>query len=78
MEVGSNVEDSNSRHSLRVGILFGMAIFACMLVWSQLVPLGAGPDEPSNFVKSAAIIRGEFTGKSVDKWLLSIDGWAFD
>ena len=49
-----------------------------MLVWSQLVPLGAGPDEPSNFVKSAAIIRGEFIGKDLDRWLLNVDGWAFD
>ncbi len=49
-----------------------------MLVWSQLVPLGAGPDEPSNFVKSAALIRGEFIGQDMDRWVLSIDGWAFD
>lgn len=49
-----------------------------MLVWSQLIPLGAGPDEPSNFIKSAAIIRGEFTGQDMDRWILSVDGWAFD
>ncbi len=49
-----------------------------MLVWSQLVPLGAGPDEPSNFVKSAAVIRGEFIGKDLDRWSVTADGWAFD
>lgn len=49
-----------------------------MLVWSQLVPLGAGPDEPSNFIKSAAIIRGEFIGHDKDRWVLYVDGWAFD
>lgn len=78
VEVDPNPENNNFRRSLQLSILFGMAIFASMLVWSQLVPLGAGPDEPSNFVKSAALIRGESTGQSVDKWVLSIDGWAYD
>ncbi len=72
------MDDSKSVHSLRWGILFGVTMFACMLLWSQLVPLGAGPDEPSNFIKSAAVIRGEFIGKDVDRWLLTVDGWAFD
>lgn len=72
------MEVTKSNHAARYGILFGVAIFTCMLVWSQLVPLGAGPDEPSNFVKSAAIIRGEFVGKDLDRWLVTVDGWAFD
>ncbi|MEK7410880.1 MAG: hypothetical protein AAB327_05770, partial [Actinomycetota bacterium] len=82
MEGGLNLEgevtEVQRQHGVVWGIVFGITIFGCMLVWSQLIPLGAGPDEPSNFVKSAAIIRGEFTGKSVDKWVLAIDGWAFD
>lgn len=49
-----------------------------MLVWSQLTPLGAGPDEPANFVKSAALVRGEFIGEDLKRWILSVDGWAFD
>lgn len=49
-----------------------------MLAWSQLLPIGAGPDEPSNFIKSAAIIRGEFIGEDKHEWILSVDGWAFD
>lgn len=61
-----------------MGVLFGVAIFACILVWSQLTPLGAGPDEPSNFIRSAAIVRGEFIGKDIDKWQLTVDGWAYD
>ncbi|MEO8163192.1 MAG: DUF2142 domain-containing protein, partial [Ilumatobacteraceae bacterium] len=63
---------------IRRGLLFGVAMFACMLVWSQLIPLGAGPDEPSNFIKSAALIRGEFVGKDLDRWFITVDGWAFD
>lgn len=76
--MGDGSKADSSQRVVVLGFLFGIAVFACMLVWSQLVPLGAGPDEPSNFVKSAALIRGEFTGQSVDKWVLSIDGWAFD
>lgn len=72
------MEDYKPVPSIRLGLLFGVAIFACMLVWSQLVPLGAGPDEPSNFIKSAAIIRGEFIGQDKDRWVLYVDGWAFD
>jgi len=57
---------------------FGGAILAMMALWSQLTPLGAGPDEPANLIKSAAVIRGQFKGDDVEKWLLSIDGWAYD
>lgn len=76
--MGDGSKAGSRQRGFVFGSAFGLAIFAFMLVWSQLVPLGAGPDEPSNFVKSAAVIRGEFTGQSVDKWVLSIDGWAFD
>ncbi|MEO8362856.1 MAG: DUF2142 domain-containing protein [Ilumatobacteraceae bacterium] len=78
MDVDQYMDDSETVHSTRLGILFGVAIFACMLVWSQLVPLGAAPDEPSNFIKSAAIIRGQFIGKDMERWLLTVDGWALD
>ena len=64
--------------SLLVFAGFGGAILAMMALWSQLTPLGAGPDEPSNLIKSAAVIRGQFKGEDVEKWLLSIDGWAYD
>ncbi len=57
---------------------FGGAILAMMALWSQLTPLGAGPDEPSSLIKSAAVIRGQFKGEDFEKWLLSIDGWAYD
>jgi len=76
------MEDTRDVPSRKPGfvwaIFFGVAVFSCMLVWSQLIPLGAGPDEPSNFVRAAALVRGEFTGESVDTWVLSVDGWAYD
>ena len=44
---------------------FGVAVFALMAVWSLMTPLFSGPDEPSNFVRSAAVVRGEWVGDNV-------------
>ena len=44
---------------------FGAAIFVLTLVWSLMTPLFSGPDEPSNFVRSAAVVRGEWVGENV-------------
>jgi nucleoside-diphosphate-sugar epimerase len=33
--------------------------------WSLMIPLFAGPDEHSNFIKSAAVVRGELTGVDI-------------
>jgi len=44
---------------------FGIAVFALMAVWSLMTPLFSGPDEPSNFVRSAAVVRGEWVGDNV-------------
>ena len=46
-------------------ILFGGAIFVLTAVWSFMTPLFSGPDEPSNFVRSAAVVRGEWVGDNV-------------
>ena len=43
-------------------MLFGAALFALMAVWSLMTPLFSGPDEPANYIKSAAVIRGEWVG----------------
>lgn len=40
------------------------SIFFVVTVWSLSMPLFSGPDEPANFVKSAAVVRGEFVGDS--------------
>jgi len=47
------------------GIYFGVAIFVLTAVWSLMTPLFSGPDEPSNFVRSAAVVRGEWVGENV-------------
>jgi hypothetical protein len=47
-----------------------MAIFALTAVWSLMSPLFSGPDEPSNFVRSAAVVRGEWVGDNVMPSLL--------
>ena len=49
---------------------FGIAVFALMAVWSLMTPLFSGPDEPSNFVRSAAVVRGEWVGDNVLPTLL--------
>ena len=46
-------------------VYFGVAIFALTLVWSLMTPLFSGPDEPSNFVRSAAVVRGDWVGDNV-------------
>ncbi len=46
----------------RPGLTVGAAAFVLMAVWGLFVPLFAGPDENSNFVRAAAVIRGEVIG----------------
>lgn len=50
--------------SRRLSIGLGLSLFGMMLVWSLTMPLFAGPDEPANFVKSAAVVRGEWVGEN--------------
>lgn len=42
----------------------GMSFFGIMMAWSLAMPLFSGPDEPANFVKSAAVVRGEWVGEN--------------
>ena len=39
------------------------SLFALVVSWSLSMPLFSGPDEPANFVRSAAVVRGEFVGE---------------
>jgi hypothetical protein len=39
-----------------------VSLFALVVSWSLSMPLFSGPDEPANFVRSAAVVRGEFVG----------------
>ena len=51
-------------HAARSAIKIGAALFSLMAVWSFLTPLFSGPDEPSNFIRSAAVVRGEWIGEN--------------
>jgi hypothetical protein len=44
--------------------LFG-AFIALAIAWMTVLPLFAGPDEPANFIKSAAVVRGQFVGEPI-------------
>jgi hypothetical protein len=51
-------------HAARSAIKIGAAFFSLMVVSSFLTPLFSGPDEPSNFIRSAAVVRGEWIGEN--------------
>ena len=38
---------------------------ALLAAWMLVLPLFAGPDEPANFIKSAAVVRGELVGEPI-------------
>jgi hypothetical protein len=56
-----------------------VSLFALVVSWSLSMPLFSGPDEPANFVRSAAVVRGEFVGAdagvSLEKsyWTTTVD-----
>jgi hypothetical protein len=54
------VEKIAARNAIKIGAAF----FSLMVVWSFLTPLFSGPDEPSNFIRSAAVVRGEWVGEN--------------
>ena len=41
------------------------AFLALSIAWMATIPLFAGPDEPANFIKAAAVVRGELVGESI-------------
>jgi hypothetical protein len=69
------VEKLTARNAVKIGVAF----FSLMVVWSFLSPLFSGPDEPSNFIRSAAVVRGEWIGEnypaSIEKsyWTTYVD-----
>ena len=54
------------RHDARAIVTAGVAFFSLCLAWMSVLPLFAGPDEPANFIKSAAVVRGELVGTPID------------
>ena len=53
-----------ARTSRDSALLFA-AFLALCVSWLAVLPAFAGPDEPSNFIKAAAIIRGDFVGTPI-------------
>ena len=49
----------------RHAALFGAGLFALCIAWFAVLPPFSGPDEPSNFIKAAALIRGELVGTPI-------------
>jgi hypothetical protein len=54
------IEMTSARNAIKIGAAF----FSLMVVWSLITPLFSGPDEPSNFIRSAAVVRGEWVGEN--------------
>ena len=56
-----------------------LALLSLLLgLWVQATPLGSAPDESAHYIKSAGVIRGQFTGQDVPHWLFSVSGWVYD
>jgi hypothetical protein len=51
-------------------VLAVAAVLALLGVWTISSPLFSSPDEPANFVKGAALIRGDLVGEEVSPELL--------
>jgi hypothetical protein len=47
----------------RVWAVSSLTFFALGLLWAFATPLGAAPDEPTQIVKAAAVVRAEFIGQ---------------
>jgi hypothetical protein len=57
--------DAPAAHARRTGLVFAGGIFALCIAWFAVLPLFAGPDEPANFIKSAAVVRLQFGGEPI-------------
>jgi len=53
------------RQALRDLAITFAAVFALCISWMTVLPLFAGPDEPANFIKSAAVVRGQLVGEPI-------------
>jgi X-X-X-Leu-X-X-Gly heptad repeat protein len=49
----------------RRAAIFAAGYFALCIAWIAVLPLFAGPDEPANFIKSAAVVRLRFVGEPI-------------
>lgn len=59
--------------------LLWVSIFVLHVAWALSMPLFSSPDEPANFIKSAAVVRGEWIGENypanlqVSYWMTVVD-----
>jgi hypothetical protein len=53
------------RHRRRRWLLTTGLLFGLMALWGLATPIGAAPDEPTQLIKAAAVVRGELTGTPV-------------
>lgn len=59
--------------------LLWASIFFLHLVWALSMPLFSSPDEPANFIKASAVVRGELVGENfpanlqVSYWMTVVD-----
>ena len=62
----TSTNHANRRHDARARVIVGAAFLSLCVAWMSVLPLFAGPDEPANFIKSAAVVRGEIVGSPID------------
>lgn len=53
------------RRFVRVWLATSAVLFALGALWAVATPVGAAPDEPTQVVKAAAVVRGQFLGTPV-------------
>lgn len=56
---------ATTRRFLRVWLATASVLFGVGVLWALATPVGAAPDEPTQVVKAAAVVRGELGGASV-------------
>ena len=64
--------------SLKVFALAFALLSLLLGLWVQATPLGSASDESAHYIKSAGVIRGQFTGQDVPHWLFGVSGWVYD
>ena len=62
----TSTNHANRHHDARATVIIGAAFLSLCAAWMSVLPLFAGPDEPANFIKSAAVVRGEMVGSPID------------
>lgn len=61
-EVGNDNLPGAGRRLVRIWLVSSMVVFFFGALWSLATPIGAAPDEPTQIIKAAAVVRGELIG----------------